>query len=148
MAARIGMVYERIRPAVALAVLMSLLVVGLFAAPAAAQTTDSEDTSDNKQGIDCSQIQIVFANQYAGNAIVQYPGGAAEIAQDLDISLEQVQSCIVISATIPNKTLPDTGGISPLGVTGLSLVGVGAGLSLLLLLVLMRYGARDRRPGG
>jgi hypothetical protein len=84
----------------------TLLVWGLMATPAFAQ---AEAGNANALIVDCSQVQTALVQQYnSGDAIAisQYGDAIAVIAQDLDISQSQVNSCL--GGTPPEGTTPET----------------------------------------
>lgn len=118
------------------AVAAAAIASWLSAGPALAQA----EAGDVKvQYVDCSQVAAVAAEQnQSGDAVAvggQYGDAAAGIANELNISVEQVNACLgsiggttgaakgeittreittgVIASTIPNKVLPATGGPSP-----------------------------------
>jgi hypothetical protein len=85
-------------------VVASLLVWGLAAAPAFAQATAGDV---NLQYVDCSQVQSAVAQQYNSGDAISDPDAiagdnssaanaeaVAEIAQELNISQEQVNACL------------------------------------------------------
>lgn len=110
-----------------------------------------------RQYVNCSQVQIAFGGQYAAQG--QYAGAdgdvTAEIAENLNITQSQVNDCLggrpnggddndarddettvasagkndVLAGTVPEDTLPDTGGPSLLAAAaGVALVLGGASL--------------------
>lgn len=141
----------------------SMLVFASFAPAAFAQVNIGDD--DDKDGravtvVDCSQVQNAFAGQYAASQ-GQYAaddGDVAGVAQELNISQNQVNSCLgggtgdnkpgkneedggdddekppegedeVIKGTVAADELPNTGGPSLLAL-GLGFALVAGGISL------------------
>jgi LPXTG-motif cell wall-anchored protein len=69
-----------------------MALVALACAPALAQgANDNRDV--NVQYVDCSQVQSAVGGQY-GNATAIGRDAAAEVAQDLNITQNQVNACL------------------------------------------------------
>jgi hypothetical protein len=87
-------------------ILASLLALGLMVSPAFAQ---AEAGNANLVIVDCSQVQTAIAQQYnSGDAVAvseQYGVAISAIAQDLDISQSQVNSCL--GGVPPEGTTPE-----------------------------------------
>jgi hypothetical protein len=114
-----------------------LLLAGLLAAPAWAQT----DQYDDERAICQAVISIIINNDLDSD---QYSSddGVNDIAQRLDVSSSIVQSCIEgqfgdfeAEATniinIPDKPLPQTGGPSLPLLALFTLVGAGLSVAIL-----------------
>jgi len=76
-----------------LAVLVFSSLLVLSAAAAVLAQDGRRDRDVNIQYVDCSQVQNAIGNQY-GNATAIGRDAAAEIAQDLNISQDQVNACL------------------------------------------------------
>lgn len=106
-------------------VVAALLLWGLSAAPAFAQATAGDV---NLQYVDCSQVQSAVAQQYnsgdartdddataGNNGSAANTEATAEIAQELNISQEQVNACLGADGAPTDNDTDDGADNSPAG---------------------------------
>ena len=98
------------KTSVALFVFTALLVSTV---PALAQVTVSGDNNTGVQYVDCSQVQAAFGAQYGDQNAAANDNSEAAVANELNISQNQVNACLGESGGNPGDDTPPADNSTP-----------------------------------
>lgn len=98
-------------------------------------TDDTARAADDLQDLSCEELLVLFRD--GSGSAAQYGGAVALANADVQARIEVCLEQEVVQGTAAGEDLPDTGGVSLLGLAVLGIVSAAAGLSMI------RGGRRD-----